>query len=814
MAKRWDCIVQFALVLWVVRVPLTTTTLGIFILGWTPQAQDLFTEFALTPDQIPFLFRQMLFFWFILIAVWAMPTHYAARLLLDTDARLQELQAAESELKQKKLQNLATQMELKQATCLGGSAEWVPRLLGLATFGAVLVGIFRSYLNRPILDQQEVLSSLGWGLGILAFFVVAGAVGFYFYVVHRPERADLPVLRALKRGNTVLAPVWRVISPGIAAPPGSDDEASRNLGRLILTSVFVIFVLFFLLGADRVGELFPRAMAVPFILGGWLPFLSLLSGVGRQVRAPLIIGLFVLIAALLVVLGDNHSVRRINAKNTVGHDVDISPIPLQLAVTMWMAENKCDAASASCPRPIIIAAAGGASRAAFFMATITGHFMQETTSHGLDPNQVRDRLFAISSVSGGSVGAVVVTAALDAKKDSNDHPCIQSPVPLWWGVTINNWRDCFEALTSGDFLSADFIGFAFNDMFPFGNWRDRAAVLEDAWTRRYNAVVNRADKLDDPPKCKGLDCPFLTLRPHTGHWIPLLVLNGTSEATGGRVVTTPLDSTYIPENSCPTGDDASKCPLFLQADRFHDLLDTDVQSDSWFPWLGGFERYLLAGPKFDDVRLSTAAHNSARFPLISPPGTVRNNKDQAIVDRILDGGYFENYGALGAKELALAVHAVQPNLAPLVIVISNDPEDLIDSSDDSASQDKGTLQKQLSTELEKAHAQVNGGEWVTDVTTPLTTAINGRTAHGILGIEQLHNALHEAMPKCAVLIKVRVWPQYRKSLSMSWWESMPIQRQLHRQTEDSKEKNQNRAHLDAIWDAMKATSSSCVATKQ
>ena len=64
--------------------------------------------------------------------------------------------------------------------------------------------------------------------------------------------------------------------------------------------------------------------------------------------------------------------------------------------------------------------------------------------------------------------------------------------------------------------------------------------------------------------------------------------------------------------------------------------------------MGGFERWLLSGKKVDDVRLSTAAHNSARFPLISPPGSICN-QDQAIVDRIVDGGYFENYGALGAK---------------------------------------------------------------------------------------------------------------------------------------------------------------------
>src|SRR5262249_51170763 len=276
----------------------------------------------------------------------------------------------------------------------------------------------------------------------------------------------------------------------------------------------------------------------------------------------------------------NHSVRRIDASKTVGSAADTSRIPLEAAVTMWMRENRCLDAPASCPRPIVIAAAGGASRAAFFTASIIGYFMQEASDNRLDPNTVRKRLFAISGVSGGAMGAVMVTAALNAKVDSNDHPCVQAPFEHWYGYEINNWRDCFEALTSGDFLSADFFGFAFNDMLPlplFGLVRDRAAVLEDTWKDRFHDVAARADSY--PMQCNmGLDCPFLSLKPRSGHWIPLLALNGTSEATGGRIVTTPLEATYMPKSKplCPTlvGDDGA-CVLFVEADHFHDLLNYD-----------------------------------------------------------------------------------------------------------------------------------------------------------------------------------------------------------------------------------------------
>jgi hypothetical protein len=70
-----------------------------------------------------------------------------------------------------------------------------------------------------------------------------------------------------------------------------------------------------------------------------------------------------------------------------------------------------------------------------------------------------------------------------------------------------------------------------------------------------------------------------------------------------------------------------------------------------------------------------------------------------------------------------------------------------------------------------------------------------------------------------LMIQVRIWPDGDKQLSMSWWESPLVQRQIHRQTEESKDpnsksgadKNQNRSHLEGIWREMKT--SSCAAPK-
>jgi hypothetical protein len=777
------------------------------LLGLAPQAQDLFVEFAQNSWRIPL-------FLLLVVFAWAMPTHYSARLLLDTDVRFRE--------------PVDMQQEVDGGLWIRFIERATPRVLGLLTFVAVLIAIVRSHVNLPIFSEQndqEAVKATNEVLGWLAFCVVVTAGLFYVYTVRRSRDADVVGLRKLRDLNRHLDPMWDWLSPGLDAQNDAAD-ASRNVGRLLLAGLFAVFLGIFFFGADVAAQFAPRSMAVPFILGGWLPFLSYLSGLGRQWRAPLILLLFVVISIVAVVLGDNHSVRLINAKQTAGVTIDATAVPIQDAVSLWMRENKCDAAPATCPRPIVVAAAGGASRAGFFMASILGYFLQDAQQHGLDANQIRNRLFAISGVSGGSMGAVMVTAALHEKSDSADHPCVKANFTLLWGDKIGNWRDCLETLTSGDFLSADFFGFAFNDMLPFGWWRDRAAVLEGTWNDRYNSVIAQPSS-PLSSACNGLGCPFLSLRPREGHWIPLLVLNGTSEATGGRIVTTALANTYKPLSTCPTSQSATDCPLFVDADRFHDLLNYRSRPTGW---LGAFQRAWLAWAERsgapDDVRIDTAVLNSARFPLISPAGSIRN-KDQAIVDRIVDGGYFENYGALSAKEIALAIHAAQPALAPIVIALSNDPNDLLNVDQDVAAPEakiKADLKNTRKKQEQKVRAAVDGNEAVTDIVTPLTTVINTRTAHGILGVDQLRTTLRDAMSNCRTqtfLIPVRVWPQRletgegSRSVSMSWWLSTLVQRHLHQQTElagngQGKNSNQNELWLQAIWDAM-ATSPGCTA---
>jgi len=247
---------------------------------------------------------------------------------------------------------------------------------------------------------------------------------------------------------------------------------------------------------------------------------------------------------LSFLFGDNHSVRRVDAAQILGRQPDSAEMSLNRAVDLWMSANSCKEDPAKCPRPIIIAAAGGASRAGFFTASIIGYLIDTAKEKdpGLNPSAVTKRLFAISGVSGGSVGAAVAAAAM-ARTKSGEQPCVERQPSLWYGDTIGNWRDCLEALTAGDFLTPVSIGLVFRDIVRFGWWEDRATALERSWEERFSQLVG-ADIDKWPDQCPGdLRCPFMTVRPQDSHWIPLLVLNGVSSATGRRILTTVLGVT-------------------------------------------------------------------------------------------------------------------------------------------------------------------------------------------------------------------------------------------------------------------------------
>jgi hypothetical protein len=653
----------------------------------------------------------------------------------------------------------------------------------------MLVAIGRAYANLPEIQDKAVIAAIESALLWFTLYLFLAAALFLFYTIKRQDIAGrAAVLWARRQTRFLERPLTKM---ALERDHRSQSEAeAETLGKVLLIFVFLVFLGFLWIGPHQSAALFPRAMAVPIVVGGWVPALSYLSGLGRQLRAPLILGFAAVMVLVTFVFGDTHTVRRIVANDASDQPVDTSPLDLAQAVALWKDANKCAGDEQACPRPIIVAAAGGASRAAFFTASVLGHFLERRApgATGVDSAPMRSQLFAISSVSGSSVAAVKIAAAFAAEKAKGGLPCRPERHLLWFGGKINHWRDCLEALTSGDYLTAVFIGLAFHDVLRILPTSDRATMLEQSWERHFAEVA-------PPPtsgaKCWGLSCPFMTVRPTKDYWLPLLVLNGTSVETGQRIVTTPLAHSYQPRRggTCPAlsqAEPGGRCRLFALAAHFHDMLVSERTPQGW---LAVFQRALLMdyirGRRPDDISLSTAAHNSARFPILSPVGIVRG-RNHAIVDRIVDGGYYENFGALGATELALAIRAIDPGLAPFVLVISNDPE--------------LTLRGEGPDEADEA-------EILSVVTGPIATVANVRGARGLLALEHMQAVLDGENPGCDVnSAHIRVHPQTRghaearkyRAVSMSWWLSRPVQNHLNSQTKRL-QTNPNLAQVDAVW---------------
>ena len=161
---------------------------------------------------------------------------------------------------------------------------------------------------------------------------------------------------------------------------------------------------------------------------------------------------------------------------------------------------------------------------------------------------------------------------------------------------------------------------------------DRGALLELAFEARYATVLAepstawqrfRSLLAKEPIQgAKALGRPFG--RRDVKLWTPVLLLNATSVDTGRRLVASEIEPTY--------GDGKR---LFPEAyDLFAELERTFTRSQ-----VQGETVYVdAAAAPVPDIPLSTAATLSARFPVVSPYGGIRNPAAIEVADRLVDGG--------------------------------------------------------------------------------------------------------------------------------------------------------------------------------
>jgi hypothetical protein len=374
----------------------------------------------------------------------------------------------------------------------------LPAILGYATIACVLLSISIAYretfaFSRPIYDltspRIELAQHVRSRLLELSTCVLL---------------AVLAVTPILLQDGLKLRQQSRITSPiGILNGQAHTYMKYNVALSAYLASSFVLSVYYLaIFHPVELAAIFARGQLLLVVLGGWVPLLTFLSIGAEKLRLPLVSGLIISLAVLSTFTDEFNDVRTINSvlgETAQAHQTrSASPTRqdyIDQAVEAWRIENECaNSDLSSCPPMILIAAEGGASRAAFFTASVIGHLIDETVRNPDTHHQFRRAIFAMSGVSGGALGVATVSAALS--EGLGAPPCQRSD-PLWFGHNrgedydpTTSWRACLQLLTVGDYLTPTIAGLAFRDpiAFPLSLLSsqasiDRSVLLEQAMER-------------------------------------------------------------------------------------------------------------------------------------------------------------------------------------------------------------------------------------------------------------------------------------------------------------------------------------------
>jgi len=516
---------------------------------------------------------------------------------------------------------------------------YLPRLLGTLAFLAVAHALWSAHsVVEPGLTGRFLL----W-FGISLALVVP-----FFLIVNYRRNIVGRIATRLEQKNSNYQNSW--IGKVFQSNDVGDDPCYEGLADLVASpwGVFVVIAsgigaitfVFATFSPVAVGTFMSAILLFFLWAGSWLPIGSLITYVGNKYGIPMIT--LLLVAALgFSGWNDNHEIRTLGdlpERKTVDQALDA-----------WRESPEAGGAG----RLILVATAGGGIRAAYWTATVLGELQGKV--EGFD-----DSLFAVSGVSGGSVGAAVYRAVLAE------------------GVPDSEVRSRSLEILAGEFLGPAVAGLLYPDLlqrflFDVG-LLDRGLALEKGWEHAYSEVMG-SDRFGES---------LLALY-ESRPW-PALLLNATRVETGRRSVASNLKLEF-------TGKEESFAVL---DDQLEDI--------------------------GRDISLASAAHNSARFPGVSPAGHWKDNEGN-IIGRLVDGGYFENFGAEAVIDLLRTIDWKGDDwrgITPVVIAISSDPA--------------------LEVPFSRA-PDAQAGQFATELVSPVNALLAARTSHGIEALQRLE---HEA----------------------------------------------------------------------
>ncbi|MEP1265109.1 MAG: hypothetical protein ABJM29_00185 [Rhizobiaceae bacterium] len=413
-------------------------------------------------------------------------------------------------------------------------------------------------------------------------------------------------------------------SASATAHPGVEYALFKTpLANVIMffVSIGLALVMAFVFVADPLtyGQIFGAAAIAFFAFSAIIPIGSGLIWASNRIGFPLLSTLL-LAAIVFSLFNDNHVVQTFKEETKPS-----ARLSVKQALEKWLQANPERADGKPTPL-VLVSTAGGGLRAAYWTATVLGRLQDSCSAFS-------SNTFSISAVSGGSVGASVFAARMTTQQPETLSDCGQE---LRFG-TISEFAT--QAL-SKDFLGPTVASLLFSDLLqrfsPKAWFESRGHVLADSWSDAWSKTCASDDGCRTSADL--LDQPFLDFAPKANSysWQPALFLNATHQESGKRLIAGHLKVTR---------------DVFFDAYDSHQVLKRDIA-------------------------LKTAALNSARFTYVSPPGLLLD-PDHKSMGHVLDGGYFENNGAITTAEILLKLVELLGNsdrrVRPIIIQITSDP---------------------------------------------------------------------------------------------------------------------------------------------
>lgn len=479
--------------------------------------------------------------------------------------------------------------------------------------------------------------------------------------------------------------------------PALADWLFRLRSRpVLITPAVTCIALFAMIAAVLIWPVMvPRTMGAIFIMSVFLVMLQLILmqlQIWRQHNGIPITLILILGAILFSVQdwNDNHAIRSLaDTPATAPKDLGFKQ-----AFKRWIDSRKDLKRYEGSSYPIYIAAAqGGGIYAAKHAASFLAELQDLCPGFG-------HHLFAISGVSGGSVGASVFAGLSrqydwSALNDDMKYGCVgdlkaQRSEHFSFATTEMFRQDLWSPLAAS-LLFPDFMQ-RFLPV-PLPSW-DRGRALEFTLEDSYEQAVRVTSFPVSDAAMRPLASSFMEQwNPEKHPFTPALLLNTTEVGTGRRRVAAPF-------SFGPTGL------------KFLPVFSTPDQSGS-----------TRVDPPQINPPLSATAGLSARFPWVTPSAHFyeRVRDGEGIVSNkkvsVVDGGYFENSGVVTALDLI---------------------KEMVDAAQDGILDRKVEINLLVFTSANFDKGETSGlGEAVD----PMRAIFNARTARGGIAIEEAISTL-------------------------------------------------------------------------